>query len=141
MGIRVKEGGAARWVARAAVAQESYVEGAKNPRTPWSVGAKAAETNWKTAIAEASAKGSYGKGVTKAGDQTWLDGVVNKGSARFAQGVALAQDKYEKGIQPYLDTLKSITLPPRGRKGDPNNILRVSAIAKALNDKKKQLKG
>ena len=41
-----------------------------------------------------------------------------------------------KGFQPYADTIRSTTLPPRFPKGDPRNLERTKAIATALFNKK-----
>jgi len=141
MAIRVKDGGAKRWVERAAIAAESYVKGAQNPRNSWAQATADGEANWKAGVNEAATKGSFAKGVKRVGDQAWLKGIEEKGAQRFATGVALSEDKYTMGIQPYLDTLKSLTLSKRGKKGDPNNINRVSQVAQALHAKKVQLKG
>lgn len=141
MAVRVKEGGGKRWVERSSIAAESYVKGAENPRVPWAQATAEGENNWKLGVNEAASKGSFAKGVKKAGDATWLKGIKEKGAMRFAAGVALAEDKYNSGIAPYLDTLKGLTLPKRGKKGDPNNISRVSAVTQALHAKKLQLKG
>lgn len=141
MAVRIKSGGGKRYVDNAATATDSYVAGAQNPRQDWQKATQAGEVNWKLGINSAIAKGSFGKGVAKAGNAAWLDGVVNKGAQRFASGVALAQTKYENGIKDYLDTISGLNLPPRGPKGDPNNIARVTMIAKALHDKKLSKKG
>lgn len=141
MGLRVKEGGAKRWVERAAIASESYVAGAKNPRTPWAQATKDGETNWKNGVAAAATKGSFSKGVTKAGDAAWLKGIEEKGAQRYANGVALAQSKYEAGIAPYLELMKSINLTKRGGKGDAGNYNRVKQLGDALHAKKLALKG
>lgn len=141
MGIRVKAGGAKRWVERAAIAQESYVEGARNPRKSWADATADGEKNWKLGVQEAASKGRFAKGVKRAGDEAWLKGVEEKGASRFAQGVALSEDKYEAGIAPYLAKLSTLDLPPRGKKGDPNNINRVSVVTKAMHDLKNKLKG
>ena len=141
MGIRVKTGGAKRWVDRAAIAQESYIEGARNPRKSWAKATAESEQNWKIGVQEASSKGHFAKGVKKAGDATWLKGIEEKGASRFAQGVALAEDKYAAGIAPYLDKLASIDLPPRGPKADPKNLARVAKVMKEMHDLKLKLKG
>lgn len=141
MAIRVKDGGGKRWVERAAIASESYVKGAENPRIPWAQATADGEANWKAGVNEAATKGTFAKGVKKAGDAAWLKGIKEKGAQRFASGVALAEDKYNAGIAPYLDVLKGMNLTKRGKKGDPTNINRVSQVAQALHAKKLQLKG
>ena len=141
MAVRVKSDGGKRWVERAAIASESYVKGAENPRTPWAQATADGESNWKAGVNEAASKGTFAKGVKRVGDATWLKGIREKGAQRYASGVALAQDKYEAGIAPYLEVIKGLNLAKRGKKGDPNNISRVSAVCSALHAKKLQLKG
>jgi len=141
MGIRVKEGGGKRWVERAAIAGESYIAGAQNPRQDWETATSKAESNWKAGVNEAASKGRFGKGVKKAGNQAWLNGVINKGADRYATGVALAQEKYETAIAPYIDVMKNLNLKDRGPKGTPGNYDRVKTVGDALHQKKLQLKG
>lgn len=141
MPVRVKGGGAKRWVDRASVAQESYIAGAENPREDWATATSNAEGNYNAGVQEAITKKSFSKGVKRAGSTSWLNGIRNKGAQRYASGVALAEQKYADGIQPYLDVIAGLNLPKRGKKGDPNNINRVAMVTKALHDKKLQLKG
>lgn len=72
----------------------------------------------------------------KTGTSGWQTAAIAKGPSRFSEGVNLATDKYEKGFAPYRDVIDKLSLPPRGPKGDPTNIQRVAAVAKALHDEK-----
>jgi hypothetical protein len=38
---------------------------------------------------------------------------------------------YSNGIQPYLQLLSTLNLPPRAPKGDPANLQRVAAVTSA----------
>jgi len=131
----------AKWQRRAATAGVEYEEGVKNPRSPWDTATAGAEKNYVAGVQAAISRGSFGKGVRKTGHAGWQKAATEKGPARYAQGVNLAGDKYQSGFAPFADTIKALNLPPRGPKGDPNNITRVGAIAKALHDKKLQLQG
>lgn len=113
-----------------------YKEGVQNPRRPWAEATLAAEGNYKAAVTQAAAEGRQGKGVRKAGDDKWLKGARDKGPTRFSAGVVLGKDNYREGFSPYHQEIQSVTLPPRGPKGDPGNIQRVTAIATALHEKK-----
>jgi hypothetical protein len=91
-----------------------------------------------------AAGSSYEQGVQAAiGEQSWQRGVQNKGqkysskasqigAGRWAQGVPAARADYEAGVARPLQALASITLPPRGPKGAPQNLQRVAAVVEAL---------
>lgn len=113
-----------------------YEDGVRNPKKDWAQATKNAEDTYKQGVTAAISRGAFGKGVDKAGTSKWQKGAVEKGVDRFGPGVQVAQDDYEKGVSPYLDVIERTVLPPRYPKGDPRNIARVQAIAKALHDKK-----
>lgn len=92
----------------------------------------AAEPAYEAGVTQAIAKKRFGKGVKKAGDDTWQRGAVEKGTARWGPGVTLAQDKYARNFAPFRDAIERVTLPPRFARRDPRNLLRVKAIVDAL---------
>jgi hypothetical protein len=126
---------AEKWARRAAGATPDYTAGVQSPSTSWSQATKAAEDNYKTATTAAMAKGSFGKGVQKAGDSKWQQGAVVKGSARWAPGIQASEQAYQQGIGEVLSTVASLNLPPRRVKGDPSNLQRVAMVANALHQK------
>ena len=132
---------AQKWVDRSAVSGPAYADGIENPRADWATQAKAAEKNYEAGVQAAIQRKGYGKGIARAGTAAWQKGAREKGTVRWAQGIATAQDAYTKGFDPYRQVIASLTLPPRGAKGDPANINRVSVVAKALHDKKIQMAG
>ena len=115
---------------------EDYKVGIQNPRRSWAESAKAQEDTWKAAITEAAAKGMYGKGVDKAGEDKWKNRALAKGPTRFAEGVMIAAPDYEEGFAPYRETIERTELPPKMPVGDPRNIERVKVIAMALRQRK-----
>jgi hypothetical protein len=115
---------------------EDYEAGVKNPRVDWASATRAAEESYKKGVMEAASKGRFGKGVSEAGTEKWQGKVISKGVDRWGTGVQTATSDYEEGFGPYADVIKSVNLPPRYPKGDPRNIERVTAIAKALRSKK-----
>ena len=139
--MRTRGGGDERWKNRAAGSTDTYVEGARNPRKPWAEATAAAESNYNEGISKSIAKKSFGKGVRKAGDSKHLQGIETKGASRYASGIAFGQAAYASGVAPYLQVIESISLPPRGVKGDPRNLERVSKITTALSKKRAELKG
>ncbi len=58
------------------------------------------------------------------------------GARRFPEGIRAAEGDWARETQPYLDTIRSITLPPRRPKGDPANLERTAAVAQALRRRK-----
>jgi len=121
-----------KWVRRASVAGPDYQTGVQNPRKAWAAAAKEGEANYKAGVTAAAAAGRFGAGVTKAGDEKWRSNALRKGPGRFAEGVAIGKDDWNKGFAPYQAAIAAVTLPARGPKGSPQNIQRVSTIATTL---------
>ena len=121
-----------KWVRRASVASVDYLKGVENPKKSWSAAAVAAEGNYKQGVVAAANAGRFAKGVKAAGDAKWKENAVSKGPGRFAEGVALAKDQWQKGFAPYHSAISSLNLPARGPKGDPKNLARVAAVASTL---------
>lgn len=113
-----------------------YLQGVKNPRTPWAAATAGANDNWKAGVQQAAANNAFSRGVAAAGDQTWQNGAVNKGPARFVEGVSIGQPDFQAGFSPYADVIRNTQLPPRFPAGDPRNLKRVEAIAQALRKKR-----
>ena len=125
-----------KWKRVAGQSGPSYEEGVRNPKTDWKTATLQAKENYKLGIQNSIANDSFAKGVNKAGTETWQQNAIEKGPARYTQGVGLADQKYIDGFQPYHSVIANLTLPPRGPKGDPKNINRVAVIAAALHKKK-----
>ena len=115
---------------------QDYSMGIEAPKRPWDTSAIAAKESHKSAMVAAAAQDAYAKGVSKAGNAKWQAKAKAKGPGRFAEGVQLAGDDYEKGFAPYADEIAKTVLPPRFPRRDPRNLQRVTAIANALGKKK-----
>lgn len=124
---------AAKWAQNAGSASGSYAEGVQNPKTDWATATAAAQENYKIAVTKAANEGRFARGVSRAGTAKQQGNALQKGVQRYSQGVAVAQPDYSAGVEPYLNVIRNVTLPPRKPKGDPANIQRVAAIATALN--------
>lgn len=125
-----------KWNDRASVSQDSYAEGVQNPRADWAVQTAAAEQNYNKGVQAAIGRGAFGKGVKAVGVQGWQQAAIAKGPSRWAEGVRLSQNKFERAFAPYRDVIEKTVLPTRGPKGDPANINRVAVLSKALHDEK-----
>ena len=121
-----------KWQRRAAGATQDYSAGVSSPRTPWAAASAAGENNYKQGVTAAAARGAYGKGVKAAGDASWQKGAQIKGPSRYAEGVSLATDDWQKGYSPYHSAVAALTLPARGPKGSPQNLQRVNMVATTL---------
>jgi hypothetical protein len=117
---------------------EDYRLGIENPRRDWEKETTASSDRYKQGVDLAQTKNMFAKGVARAGNTKWKTNSLKKGPSRFAEGVALAEADYQKGFAPYREVIQTTVLPPRFPKGDPRNIQRVAAIAKALSDKRLQ---
>lgn len=113
-----------------------YAAGIENPKADWKTATQAAEDSWAQGVQQAAANKQFGKGVAKVGTEKWQRKARDLGVGRWGPGVSAAKDDYESGFAPYADVIRTTTLPPRGPKGDPRNIERVSKLAMALHAKK-----
>lgn len=111
---------------------EDYRQGVENPRKDWGTATAAAEGAYEAGVSQAIAKKRFGKGVKAAGTETWKEGAVKKGTARWGPGVAIAQDKYSRNFAPFRDAIERVNLPPRYARRDPRNLARVKAVVDAL---------
>ena len=127
---------AAKWGRVTPERTQDYEDGVRSPNKDWAQSTKNAEGTYEAGVKDAMSRKAFGKGVDKAGTSKWQKGAIEKGIDRFGPGVQVAQSAYESGVAPYLDVIERTTLPPRYPKGDPRNMARVAAIAKALHDKK-----
>ncbi|HRY62689.1 MAG TPA: hypothetical protein P5056_02890 [Candidatus Paceibacterota bacterium] len=127
---------ATKWATRSAAAGSDYASGVQTPRRSWAAATAASEGNYEAGVNAAIARKAYGKGISNAGDATWQKGVAEKGRTRYQQGVSVSSDNYSRGFQPFADTLRSVTLAPRGPKGQ--NFGRVQQVGEALRAKKLQ---
>lgn len=137
-GIKPLNSVAAKWSRVAGAAQGEYEEGVKNPRRSWAAETAKAEAAYDKGVQAAISAKRFGKGVRAAGDAKWQQNAIEKGPARYSQGVGLALEAYQTGFEPYHRALSSLVLPARGPKGDPGNINRVAIVAKTLHDIKMQ---
>jgi len=125
-----------KWQRVTAAAGAEYEEGVRNPKADWKAETVAANAAYKAGLQKSIAADSFRKGVESAGTAKWQENAINKGPARFSQGVTLAVDAYSAGFAPYRAVIAGLTLPPRGPKGDAGNIQRVAVVAAALHAKK-----
>lgn len=129
---------AKKFVARAGQAGGDYANGVKDAGQNWQDKASASEGTYAAGVQAAIGDKRYSRGVTKAGAARYVSQASSIGAQRYPQGVANAGPTYQQNVQPYLDTIASVTLPQRMPKGDPANWNRSMAVGQALRQKKLQ---
>lgn len=123
---------AKKWATVTPQRSADYDAGVRSPRRPWAAATTAAADAWKAGIQSAITRNAFSKGVAKAGDAAWSTGAIEKGTRRWGEGVALAEDRYSRGFAPYAAAIARVTLPPRYARRDPRNLERVKAIVDAM---------
>ncbi len=128
----------AKWGSRASAASNDYVEGAKNTTKDQSALAVAAIPFMKTAINKAIDSGRVARGLQNSGKGGWVAGITSKGGGRYSEGVsgASAQAKYATNSGAFDSARGAASELPRGDKGSPTNLNRVSAVVNALRKEK-----
>jgi hypothetical protein len=92
----------------------------------------AAIPTWQAAVASTEAASRMASGLTKAGQQGWQNGALNKGANNYANGVKNAQNKWQTNTTPYLNVIAGLTLQPKGVKGSQANLANVATVDNAL---------
>lgn len=138
MAIKVKDAATAatKFVQRAQAAAPDYTRGVTGAGNTWQANTAAAADSWGAGVQAAVANGRFQKGVNRVGGQKWEQASTTKGAQRYPQGVAQAGPNWQAATAPYLDTIASLSLPPRRPKGDPANFQRAQMVAEALRKKK-----
>lgn len=129
---------AAKFARRAQSAGPEYESGVRNPAVAWATASTAAQGSYEQGVQQAIARKAYGKGVASAGDGRWQKNAIEKGPARYAQGVQLAEGDYAQRMAPVLDVIGRTDLPPRGPRGSAQNLQRMTPIPTALAQMKRK---
>lgn len=127
---------AEKWARVTPQRDADYRAGVEAPLKDWATEAANANDRYVEAVTMAAQAGRFQQGVMDAGSEKWRRGAIQKGVARWGPGVRVAQSDYERGFAPYRDVIERVELPPRRPTGDPANIERVAAIARALHEAK-----
>lgn len=125
-----------KWSRVSQNSQRAYEDGIRNPRADWAENTAKAANAYAAGVQAAVSSGRFAKGVQAAGNSKWQQNAIEKGPGRWAEGIRLSQESYERGFSPYRTVIEGLTLPERGPVGDPSNINRVKIIAEALHKEK-----
>lgn len=123
---------AQKYVTRAGQAVGDYKAGVESAGADWEANAKAGESSYEQGVTEAIAKKRYGRGIGAAGAAKYTANASSLGATRYQPGVANAQAAWSRGVQPALDRLKSLNLPPRGPRRSMANQNRANMVALEL---------
>lgn len=139
----IKEIGASaeKWTRRASAAAGDLVAGVRNPRRPWAESALAAGENYKQAVIAAANQNRFVSGVRAAGEEKWRLNTEAKVTARYPEGVSLAQGEWQRGFSPYQQVISSLSLPQRGVRGSPANYQRGQVIGQAMSAARARILG
>jgi hypothetical protein len=140
---RVREVGylAEKWSRKAGQAAPDYEFGVRNPTTDWQQATLQARDAWRAGIQQAIQENRWENAIRQTSTQQWAEAAATKGPQRYSQGVQLARDKWAREWEPYRQVIESVQLPPRGPRGDPNNIQRVAKIAQELHNARRRRTG
>ncbi len=131
---------AEKYTRRASAAQTDYANAIQNtPEAHWQQGALAGAQNWAQGVAAAAADGRFASGIDGKGGK-WKRKATTVGPSRYATGVAAAAPDFTQGFQRFFDTLASLTLGPRGPRGDQRNYDRSKAVGVAQNQTRLAMK-
>lgn len=132
--IKVKDAAsvAAKWRTRAGAAASDYKTGVQGAAADWEANTAAAADNYAQGTSQAIADGRFAKGVRAAGGAKFAQRAGEIGATRYAPGVQASEGAMAQGIQPVLQVIQGITLPPRRPRGDQGNMERASVVAMAL---------
>jgi hypothetical protein len=129
-----------KYVTRASASGQAYIDGINNPRQDWQQSTAASANAWAAGVQGAITDGRFVAGVNIAGDAKWSTRSTTIGAQRYPGGITAGQQAYQSGIQPYLQMLSTLNLPPRLPRGDPGNLQRVQAVDTALRNLSLQLR-
>ncbi len=131
---------AEKYVRRASQAQGDYSSGVSGTApAKWETNAKAAGDSWSSGVAQAVAEGRFVAGIDGKGSK-WQRKATSVGPSRYQTGVAAAGGDFTSGFQRSFDTLSSLTLGPRGPRGDARNYARSQQVGDALNKARRAAK-
>jgi hypothetical protein len=91
-----------------------------------------AADRWESGVQDAISEGRFTQGAQNP-NKSWQTAAIETGASRFTSGVSESGDVWEDAFQPFADTLESLSLEPRGPRGDQANYDRSQAVGEALN--------
>jgi hypothetical protein len=142
MAIDVKSAAeiAAKWSRIASTRGADYEAGAVGAGAKWEAGASNGAANFQAAVTAGDIGKMYRGGIKQAGAEKYTRKIKSVGTSRFSGGVTAAEMDMQKGIEPMLATISSLTLSKRAPRGSESNLARVREVATALHLKRLALR-
>jgi hypothetical protein len=139
--IRSSEEIAKKWARVTPGRSADYAEGIENPLEDWERNTVLAQAAYKAGISAVDIAARFLGGVKRAGTAKWKRKAKAVGPTRFAEGVAVAEDDFRMGFDPFQAVIAATDIPDRKPRGDPANYERSKKIGTALNKKRLALLG
>jgi len=127
---------AEKYSSRAANATPEFLSGVANSPKDQAALAVAQRSNMFAALADTKTQDRWARNLLKAGTAKFKAKVALVGDSRYRSGIAAAKELWAANIQPFFDTLGSLSLGKKMPKGDPSNSGRSTQVQQALHAKK-----
>ena len=124
---------AAKWSRKAPASIADYEAGVRDTTADWATLTSQAAPAYNTGIQASLSAKRWETNVKAAGTAQWKDQTLKKGPARWAEGVSLGGDAYQRGFGPMVDVIRNTVLPARGSRGSESNYNRSKIMGQALN--------
>ena len=122
---------ARRFVKYAPGREDRFDEGVRNPDKDWEKETLAAEPNYESGVKAAISRKAFGKGVEKVGTAK-QQGKTIQNEDRWVDGIQGAEQTMTSAMEPVVQVLEAVKLPPAYPRGDPRNYDRSKAVGMAL---------
>jgi len=120
-----------KWTNNASASTPYYTAGINSPKQDQAQSAINQADVWQAAVSQA--KGAFTRGLEKSASAgKWKANSLGKGAQRFAGGITAGKAAFTTGMGAVLQVISNVNLPPKGPKGSPGNISRVTAVNQAL---------
>lgn len=132
---------AAKWREVTPGRSRYYEANTPGAASEWESGTLAATATYQAAVTAGDIGRRFAGGVRNAGAEKFARKVRDVGVGRFGPGVQAAAPDFQKGFDPYAQTIAGLSLPKKGPRGDTTNVERVRVVANALSAKRLALLG
>lgn len=142
MALKVKDvtTTAEKWTRVTPQRSGDYIAAAQVAGDDWEKNTIAAAAAFRAAVTAANIDKMFIGGVKRTGADKYNRKVKAVGETRFSQGIAAGAEDYEKGVTPFLDLMRGLTLPDRAPRGSETNLERVRVIMRENHKKRLALR-
>lgn len=108
-----------------------YSKNAMAAAPDWHAQTMASEENYKAGVTRAANEGRFGRGVAKAGAETYRSGVATVGQNRFSEGMSKGAPTWSAEFGKVASVVAGKDIGPRGITGSQENKNRAANMADA----------